>query len=80
EKKTQKKAVDNKDKKAAEKKAKPQAKKKVAADDQGEFVNFNEWKDVARFMDEMAERNQFQRSDLNALFARTRYVDSAIQL
>lgn len=80
EKKTQKKAVENKDKKAAEKKAKPQPKKKVAADDQGEFVNFNEWKDVARFMDEMAERNQFQRSDLNALFARTRYVDSAIQL
>lgn len=74
---TRKKAVN---KKKAEKKAKPQAKKKVAADDQGEFVNFNEWKDVGRFMDEMVERNRFQRSDLNALFAQTRYVDSAIQL
>ncbi|WP_343649361.1 lytic murein transglycosylase B [Herbaspirillum sp.] len=85
EKKTQKKPADKKagsDK--ARPKAKPQAKsaakKKVVVDDQGEFVNFNDWKDVGRFIDEMVERNQFQRSDLNDLFAKTRYVDSAIQL
>ncbi|AYR23084.1 lytic murein transglycosylase B [Herbaspirillum rubrisubalbicans] len=67
-------------KKATQKKASPPAKKKVASAEQGEFVNFNEWKDVGRFIDEMVERNQFQRSDLNALFAQTRYVDTAIQL
>ncbi|QJP99494.1 lytic murein transglycosylase B [Herbaspirillum rubrisubalbicans Os34] len=67
-------------KKATQKKASPPAKKKLASADQGEFVNFNEWKDVGRFIDEMVERNQFQRSDLNALFAQTRYVDTAIQL
>lgn len=56
------------------------AKKKVVPEDQGEFVNFNEWKEVARFMDEMVERNHFSRSELNSLFAQTRYLDSAIQL
>jgi len=59
---------------------KAQPKKKVAPEDQGEFVNFNEWKEVGRFIDEMVERNQFSRSDLNALFAQTRYLDTAIQL
>lgn len=59
---------------------KAQAKKKVAPEDQGEFVNFNEWKEVARFIDEMAERNGFDRTKLNALFAQTRYLDTAIQL
>ena len=56
------------------------AKKKTSPEDQGEFVNFNEWKEVARFMDEMVERNHFSRSQLNSLFAQTRYLDSAIQL
>ncbi|MBV8623035.1 MAG: lytic murein transglycosylase B [Herbaspirillum sp.] len=64
--------------KKSSKKAQP--KKKVAPEDQGEFVNFNEWKEVGRFIDEMVERNQFSRSDLNALFAQTRYLDTAIQL
>ncbi|KAF1041420.1 MAG: Membrane-bound lytic murein transglycosylase B [Herbaspirillum frisingense] len=73
------KTAKGKDKKA-DKKAKPQAKKKVAPEDQGEFVNFNEWKEVARFIDEMVERNGFNRADLNTLFAQTRYLDTAIQL
>ncbi len=59
---------------------KAQPKKKVAPEDQGEFVHFNDWKEVGRFIDEMVERNQFSRSDLNALFAQTRYLDTAIQL
>jgi len=59
---------------------KAQPKKKVAPEDQGEFVHFNDWKEVGRFIDEMVERNQFSRSDLDALFARTRYLDTAIQL
>ncbi|WDZ97011.1 lytic murein transglycosylase B [Herbaspirillum sp. WKF16] len=70
-----------KDKKADKKaEKKPQAKKKTAPEDQGEFVNFNEWKEVARFIDEMVERNGFDRARLNALFAQTRYLDTAIQL
>lgn len=66
--------------KAAKKSTAAQAKKKVQPEDQGEFVNFNEWKDVSRFVDDMVQRNNFNRDDLNALFAKTRYVDSAIQL
>lgn len=75
------KKTDKKSEKKAEKKAvKQSAKKKPAPEDQGEFVNFNEWKDVARFMDDVAQRNGFDRSALNALFAQTRYLDTAIQL
>ncbi|WP_207760411.1 lytic murein transglycosylase B [Herbaspirillum robiniae] len=59
---------------------KAQAKKKAAPEDQGEFVNFNEWKEVARFIDEMVERNGFNRAELNTLFGQTRYLDTAIQL
>lgn len=80
EKKIWKKVVDNKDKKVIEKKVKLQVKKKVVVDDQGEFVNFNDWKDVVCFMDEMVECNQFQCSDLNVFFVWICYVDSVIQL
>ncbi|WP_343584106.1 lytic murein transglycosylase B [Herbaspirillum sp.] len=66
-----------KDKKA-EKKA--PAKKKAAPEDQGEFVKFNEWKEGAQFIDEMVQRNGFDRAELNKLLAQTRYLDTAIQL
>ncbi|TWC66547.1 lytic murein transglycosylase B [Herbaspirillum sp. SJZ099] len=55
-------------------------KKKALPEEQGEFVNFNEWKDVRRFIDEMVERNGFDRAELNKLLAQTRYLDTAIQL
>ncbi|MBP0598729.1 lytic murein transglycosylase B [Herbaspirillum sp. LeCh32-8] len=80
EKKSDKKSGQKTGKNTDKKDKKPQAKKKVAPEDQGEFVNFNEWKEVARFIDEMVERNGFERSKLNALFAQTRYLDTAIQL
>jgi membrane-bound lytic murein transglycosylase B len=55
------------------------AKKAVPAEP-GEFVNFNDWKEVARFIDEMVERNGFDRDALNRVFAQTRYLDTAINL
>jgi membrane-bound lytic murein transglycosylase B len=70
-------AKSGKDKKTTKK---TQPKKKIAPEDQGEFVNFNEWKEVARFIDEMVERNGFDRAALNTLFGQTRYLDTAIQL
>ena len=54
--------------------------KKAAPAEQGEFVNFNDWKEVARFIDEMVERNGFDRDALNRVFAQTRYLDTAINL
>jgi len=48
--------------------------------DDGEFANFAEWKDVSAFIDQMVEKNGFDRDELVATFNKIRYVDSAIQL
>jgi membrane-bound lytic murein transglycosylase B len=45
-----------------------------------EFVNFSQWKEVASFIDDMAARNGFDRAALNQLFSSTKYVESAIKL
>ncbi len=50
-----------------------------AADD-GEFANFAEWKEVSAFIDQMVQKNGFDRDDLVATFNKVRYVDSAIKL
>jgi membrane-bound lytic murein transglycosylase B len=68
--------------------AKPAAKKngstlrKVAAnpDDLGEFANFTQWKEVADFIDNMVTRHGFDRTELESLFKKVRYVDTTIQL
>ena len=46
----------------------------------GEQVNFGEWQAVRDFEDEMVSRHGFDRAGLDALVARTRFVDSAVQL
>jgi membrane-bound lytic murein transglycosylase B len=76
---------------AAPSAAEPQAKKKTAAastarkpavetDNAGEFANFTEWKEVSDFIDQMSARHGFERSELEALFRKIRYVDTTIQL
>lgn len=65
--------------KKAKVKAKP-VKKAPAVDYEGEFVNFGQWKEVNLFLDDMASRHGFARSELDALLAKVRYVDSAVQL
>jgi membrane-bound lytic murein transglycosylase B len=45
----------------------------------GEFANFTQWKDVAAFIDMMAAKNGFDKNELEALFRKARYVDSAVQ-
>ncbi len=49
-------------------------------DDLGEFANFTQWKEVSAFIDEMVEKNGFERSELEAVFRKVRYVDTTIQL
>jgi len=49
-------------------------------DEVGEFANFTQWKDVAEFIDGMVSRHNFDRAELEALFKKTRYVDTTIQL
>jgi membrane-bound lytic murein transglycosylase B len=46
----------------------------------GEQVNFGEWQAVRDFEDEMVSRNGFERADMDALVAKTRFIDSAVQL
>jgi len=67
--------TDVKAKKAKSKPAKPAA----PAQDE-EFANFSQWKEVNRFIDEMAERNGFDKATLQAMFNKTRYLDTAIRL
>jgi membrane-bound lytic murein transglycosylase B len=49
-------------------------------DYEGEQVNFGEWQAVRDFEDEMVSRNGFAREDIEALVAKTRFIDSAVQL
>ncbi|KAF4000035.1 lytic murein transglycosylase B [Glaciimonas immobilis] len=51
-----------------------------AASDDSEFANFGQWKAVSVFMDDMVARNGFTRAELEAVFNKTRLVNSAIQL
>jgi membrane-bound lytic murein transglycosylase B len=54
--------------------------KRPAIDYDGEAVNFSEWQAVRDFEDEMVSRHNFERAELDALVARTRLIDSAVQL
>jgi len=60
------------------KQAKP--KKKAAPADDGEFANFSQWKEVNAFIDEMVARNGFDKTELQAVFNKARYIETAIQL
>ena len=66
--------------------AKPKARKagmrKVALnpDEQGEFANFTQWRNVAEFIDQMSAKHGFDRAELETIFKRVRYVDTTIQL
>jgi membrane-bound lytic murein transglycosylase B len=62
--------------------AKPAKPRKVAAapEDNAEFANFTQWKEVAAFIDQMIEKHGFARADLENIFRQVRYVDTTIQL
>jgi membrane-bound lytic murein transglycosylase B len=56
--------------------------RKVAADpaELGEFVNFTQWKEASGFIDDMVAKHGFERSEVEDILRRARYVDSAVQL
>ncbi|MBQ5948457.1 lytic murein transglycosylase B [Massilia sp. ST3] len=78
--------------KPAKGKNKPAAKGKAAArvlpaaaaaaviDYDGEHMNFLEWQPVQAFIDEMVAQRGFARAELEAVFGKVRFVDSAVQL
>lgn len=65
---------------AMQAKTRHKAKKTVPAVEQGEHVNFSQWKDVAEFIDQMVEKNGFDKTELQKLFSKVHHVDSAIRL
>lgn len=46
----------------------------------GEFANFGQWTEVGLFMDKMVTNHGFNRTELESVFRKTRYVDTTIQL
>ncbi|GAA4024896.1 lytic murein transglycosylase B [Actimicrobium antarcticum] len=46
----------------------------------GEFADFSQWKEVTDFIDLMVNRHGFDRTELDTLFRKTLYVESAVQL
>jgi membrane-bound lytic murein transglycosylase B len=46
----------------------------------GEFANFGQWSEVAAFMDMMVTKHGFNKTELESVFRKTRYVDTTIQL
>ncbi|HTH44930.1 MAG TPA: lytic murein transglycosylase B [Oxalicibacterium sp.] len=54
--------------------------RKTQAQQDDEFVNFLQWREVAAFVDQMVAQHGFDRQQLQSILGQTRYVDSAIQL
>jgi len=49
-------------------------------DPDNEHVNFLEWQPVREFIDQMVAQHGFERTALETLFGRVRYIDTAVQL
>ena len=58
----------------------PAAAAAAVIDYDGEHMNFLEWQSVRTFIDEMVAQRGFQRAELEAIFGKVRFVDSAVQL
>jgi len=58
----------------------PAAAAAAVIDYDGEHMNFLEWQPVQAFIDEMVAQRGFQRAELEAVFGKVRFVDSAVQL
>src|SRR5450830_709296 len=61
-------------------KSKKKTKQKKDDDANGEFANFSQWKEVNTFIDDLVARDGFDRSTLQAVFSKARYMDTAIKL
>lgn len=73
-------AASNTTKTTSKKPAAENQRKAANPDEVGEFANFNQWKEVSDFIDKMSATHGFDRTELENLFRKVRYVDTAIQL
>jgi membrane-bound lytic murein transglycosylase B len=55
---------------------------RTAADEEGsgEFANFVQWKEVSDFLDQMVAKHAFNRTELESVFGKLRYIERAVQL
>lgn len=55
---------------------------RTAADEQGtgEFANFVQWQEVSDFIDQMVAKHAFNRTELESIFGKIRYIERAVQL
>lgn len=69
-------------KQSAAKHAHKAKKRKVrpTPEETGEFANFTQWADVSEFMDMMVAKHGFNRTELESVFRKVRYVDATIKL
>lgn len=66
--------------KTAAKRVLPAAAAAAVIDYDGEHLNFLEWQSVREFIDELVAKQGFERAELEALFGKVRFIDSAVQL
>lgn len=48
--------------------------------DEVEFTNFNQWRAVSEFVDEMSSEHGFERDSLRTLFGQVHYLDQVVRL
>ena len=51
-----------------------------ASDQEPEFTNFGQWKAVGEFITQMSDEHGFDRTELNAQFAKIHYLDKVVKL
>ena len=51
-----------------------------SGDHEPEFTNFGQWKAVGEFITQMNDEHGFDRTELNAQFAKTQYLDKVVKL
>ena len=52
----------------------------AAKEDDIEFANFNQWRAVSEFIDEMSSAHGFDRDQLRTQFGRAHYIDAVVKL
>ena len=52
----------------------------AAKEDDIEFANFNQWRAVSEFIDEMSREHGFDREQLRTQFGRAHYIDAVVKL
>jgi membrane-bound lytic murein transglycosylase B len=55
---------------------------RAASNDEGngEFANFVQWKEVGDFLDQLVAKHAFNRTELESVFGKIRYIERAVQL